>query len=87
MNKAMDKHYNYCCRYSLNNKSISGRICGSNRKWVLRDIRKIITSETLDGCSSTFEVVDKDGHIVDRCCYIEPNGFRYSIKGYKQYVP
>ena len=30
---------------------------------------------------------DKDGHIVDRCCYIEPNGFRYSIKSYKQYVP
>lgn len=83
----MDKHYNYCCKYSLNNRSTFGRLCGSNRKWVLRDIRKIIISETLNRCSSTFEVTDKDGHIVDRCCYIEPNGFRYSIKSYKQYVP
>lgn len=83
----MDKHYNYCCRYSLNNKSTFGRFLGSNRKTVLKDVRDIITGGTFKGCSSTFEVVDKDGYIVDRCCYIEPNGFRYSIKNYKQYVP
>ena len=83
----MDKHYNYCCRYSLNNKSTFVRLCGGNRKCILRDIRKIITGGTFKGSSSTFEIVDKDGHIVDRCCYIEPNGFRYSIKSYKQYVP
>ena len=54
---------------------------------VLKDVRDIITGGTFKGCSSTFEVTDKDGHIVDRCCYIEQNGFRYSIKNYKQYVP
>ena len=83
----MNKHYNYCCRYSLNNRSSFGMLCGSNRNRVLKDVRDIITCGTFKGCSSTFEVADKDGHIVDRCCYIEPNGFRYSIKGYKQYVP
>ena len=83
----MDKHYNYCCRYNLNNRSSFGVLCGNNRKMVLKDVRDIITGGTFKGCSSTFEVVDKDGYIVDRCCYIEPNCFRYSIKGYKQYVP
>ena len=82
----MDKNY-YRCRYSLNNRSSFGMLCGNNRKMVLKDVRDIIIGGTFKGCSSTFEVVDKDGNIVDRCCYIEPNGFRYSIKGYKQYVP
>ena len=83
----MNEYYNYCCRYSLNKRSSFGMLYGNNRKMVLKDVRDIITGGTFKGCSSTFEVADKDGHIVYRCCYIEPNGFRYSIKGYKQYVP
>lgn len=82
----MDNHYNYCCSYNLNNRSTFGRFCGSNRKWVLRDIREIIRGGTFDGNISAFEVTDKDGHLVDRCTYFPKNGFRYTIKHYKQLV-
>ena len=80
----MDNHYNYCCSYNLNNRSTFGRFCGSNRKWVLRDIREIIRGGTLDGHISAFEVTDKDGRVIDRCTYFPKNGFRYTIRRYKQ---
>ena len=83
----MDKHYNYCCRYNINNEKSLGVLYGNNMKLLLRDVRDIIRRETLKGRASTFKVENDYGQIMYRCCYIEPNGFRYSIKGYKQYVP
>lgn len=82
----MDKHYNYCCNYNFNNRSCFGRLCSSNRKELLRDVRNIVRDNTFDGNISAFEVTDKDGRIVDRCTYFPKNGFRYTIKHYKQLV-